>query len=183
MQTESCPIKGFTSWTEASVPLHVLLLRDRYADGHTDEWALMTTWDFVQARQPKERYQLRTQIEERHRVLKCFHDLSDFCSQGFNVIVAQVVFILLSYTLRQWQLWKQRQEQLSGRTPQEMRRRLNLRKEYVVIYHQNAYTQMPLVTFTRELLELAPEARAKALEKVRRLEQSFLVPLEKLRPP
>ena len=183
VQTESCPIKGFTSWTEASVPLHVLLLRDRYADGHTDEWALMTTWDFVQARQPKERYQLRTQIEERHRVLKCFHDLSDFCSQGFNVIVAQVVFILLSYTLRQWQLWKQRQEQLSGRTPQEMRRRLNLRKEYVVIYHQNAYTQMPLVTFTRELLELAPEARAKALEKVRRLEQSFLVPLEKLRPP
>jgi Transposase DDE domain len=183
VQTESCPIKGFTSWTEASVPLHVLLLRDRYADGHTDEWALMTTWNFIQARQPKERYQLRTQIEERHRVLKCFHDLSDFCSQGFNVIVAQAVFILLSYTLRQWQLWKQRQEQLAGRTPQEMRRRLNLRKEYVVIYHQNAYTQMPLVTFTRELLELAPEARAKALEKVRRLEQSFLVPLEKLRPP
>lgn len=183
VQTESCAIKGFTSWTEASVPLHVLLLRDRYADGHTGQWALMTTWDFVQASQPKERYQLRTQIEERHRVLKCFHDLSDFCSQGFNVIVAQVVFILLSYTLRQWQLWKQRQEQLAGRTPEELRRRLNLRKEYVVIYHQNAYTQMPLVTFTRELLELAPEARAKALEKIRRLEQSFLVPLEKLRPP
>lgn len=183
VQTQSCAIKGFTSWTEARVALHVLLLRDRYADGHTGEWALMTTWDFVQATQPKERYQLRTQIEERHRMLKCFHDLSDFCSQGFNVIVAQVVFILLSYTLRQWQLWKQRQEQLAGRTPQEMRRRLNLRREYVVIYHQNAYMQMPLVTFTRELLELAPEARAKALEKVRRLEQSFLVPLEKLRPP
>lgn len=183
VQTESCAIKGFTSWTEASVPLHVLLLRDRYADGHTSEWALMTTWDFVQASQPKERYELRTQIEERHRVLKCFHDLSDFCSQGFNVIVAQVVFILLSYTLRQWQLWKQRQEELAGRTPEEMKRRLNLRKEYVVIYLQNAYTQMPVVTFTRELLELAPEARAKALAKVRRLEQSFLVPLEKLRPP
>jgi DDE family transposase len=183
VQTESCAIKGFTNWTEASVALHVLLLRDRYADGHTSQWALMTTWDFAQAGQPHERYQLRTQIEERHRVLKCFHDLSDFCSQGFNVIVAQVVFILLSYTLRQWQLWKQRQQQLAGRTPQEMRRRLNLRKEYVVIYHQNAYTQMPLVTFTRELLELASEARAKALEKVRRLEQSFLVPLKTLRPP
>jgi len=183
VQTQSCAIKGFTSWTQASVPLHVLLLRDRYADGHTGEWALMTTWDFIPATQPLQRYQLRTQIEERHRLLKCFHDLSDFWSQGFNVIVAQVVFILLSYTLRQWQLWKQRQEQLAGRTPEQMRRRLNLRKEYVVIYHQNAYTQMPLVTFTRELLELAPEARAKALEKVRRLEQSFLVPLEKLRPP
>ena len=143
----------------------------------------MTTWDFGQASQPKERYPLRTQIEERHWLLKCFYDLSDVCSQGFNVIVAQVVFLLLSYTLRQWQLWKQRQPELAGRTPEQMRRPLNRRKEYVVIYHQNAYTQMPLVTFTRELLELAPEARAKALEKVRRLEPSFLAPLEKLRPP
>jgi hypothetical protein len=183
VQTESCALKGFTSWTEASVPWHVLLLRDRYADGHTSEWALMTTWDFAQARQPRERYELRTQIEERHRLLKCFHDWSDFWSQGFNVMVAQVVFIRLSYTLRQWQLWKQRQEELAGRTPEAMRRRLNRRKEYVVIYLQNAYTQMPLVTFSRELLELAPEARTKALEKIRRLERSCRVPLEKLRPP
>jgi hypothetical protein len=109
--------------------------------------------------------------------------LSDFCSRRFNVIVAQVVFILLTFTLRQWQLWKTRQESLASRTPEETRRRLNLRKEYVVIYHQNAYAQMPLVTFTRELLELAGESRAKALAKVRQLEQRLLTPLEKLRPP
>jgi hypothetical protein len=72
---------------------------------------------------------------------------------------------------------------LASRTPEETRRRLNLRKEYVVIYHQNAYAQMPLVTFTRELLELAGESRAKALAKVRQLEQRLLTPLEKLRPP
>ena len=64
-----------------------------------------------------------------------------------------------------------------------MRRRLNLRKEYIVIYHQNAYTQMPLVTFTREVLELEGEARTKALAKIRQLEQTLLSPLEKLRPP
>lgn len=183
VRTEGCPIKGFSGWTEASVPIHVLLLRDWYADGHGSEWSLMSTWDFPDATQLRGYYQLRSLIEERHRVLKCFHDLSHFCSRQFNVIVAQVVFILLSFTLRQWQLWKTRQESLASRTPEEMRRRLSLRNEYVVIYHQNAYAQMPLVTFTRELLELQGEARTKALAKVRQLEQSLLTPLEKLRPP
>ncbi len=76
-----------------------------------------------------------------------------------------------------------RREELAGRAPEEMKRRLNLRKEYVVIDQQQASTPMPLVTFTRELLELAPAARARTRAKVRQLEESFLAPLEKLRPP
>jgi hypothetical protein len=97
--------------------------------------------------------------------LKCFYDLSDFRSCSFNVVAAQVVFILLSYTLRQWQLWRLRQEELAGKTPGFLERQLNRRKEYVVIYHEHAYTQMPLLSFSRELLELSPEAQAKALLK------------------
>jgi len=183
VRTEICPLKGFTSWSECHVPIHVLLLRETYADGHQDQWALMDTADFTQPQQPKEQYELRTKIEERHRVLKCFHDLSDFHSRCLNVIVAQVVFILLSYTLRQWQLWKLRQQDLAGKAPGLLGRQLNIHTQYVVIYHQNAYTQMPLVTFTREVLEMPPAARAKALIKIRQLEQSFLTPLENLRAP
>lgn len=176
-----CPIQGFSSWSECAVPIHVLLVRETYADGHQDQWALMDT--SPADCQFKEQYELRTKIEERHRLLKCFHDLSDFHSRSFNVIAAQVVFIVLSYTLRQWQLWKFRQADLAGKTPGLLGRRLNLRSEYVVIYHQNAYTRMPLVSFSRELLEMPEEARAKALIKVRHLEQSFLTPLENLRAP
>jgi len=183
VRTEICPIKGFTSWSECGVPINVLLIRETYADKHQDQWALMDTGDWVDPRQPKEQYGLRTKIEERHRLLKCFHDLSDFHSRCFNVIVAQVAFILLSYTLRQWQLWKFRQQELAGKSPGLLGRQLNIHSEYVVIYHQNAYTRMPLVTFSRELLEMPAEARAKALIKVRQLEQSFLTPLENLRAP
>lgn len=175
---EFCWLKGFSSWSQASVPIHVLLMRERYADGHLDEWGLLTTRDYRDVRQPREDYQLRVKIEERHRLLKCFHDLSDFCSRDFNVITAQVVFILLSYTLRQWQLWKLHQEELAGCTPGLMHRRLNLCKQYVVIYLAHAYAQIPLIQFTREVLELEPKARAKALAKVRKLEQSLLHPLE-----
>jgi len=182
-RTEASVIKGFTSWSACTVPIHVALYRDSYADGHQEQWALMSTADFIDPAQPKEQYECRVKIEERHRILKCFHDLSDFCSRSFNVIVAQVAFILLSYTLRQWQLWKLRQEALAGKTPDWLERHLNIHSQYVVIYHQHAYTQMPLVRFTRELLEMEPEAQAKALIKVRQLEECFLTPLENLRAP
>jgi len=181
VRTEICPIQGFNSWSECAVPMNVLLVRETYADRHQDQWALMDTREV--GPQSKEQYALRAKIEERHRLLKCFHDLSDFHSRCFNVIAAQVVFVLLSYTLRQWQLWKFRQQELAGKTPGWLGRQLNLHSEYVVIYHQNAYTRMPLVTFSRELLEMPAEARARALSKVRQLEQSFLTPLENLRAP
>jgi len=180
-RTEVCAIEGFNSWSECTVPIQVVLIRETYADGHQDRWALMSTAPIPDPVQTKEQYGLRTIIEERHRILKCFHDLSDFSSRCFHVIAAQVVFILLSYTLRQWQLWKLRQEKLSGRTPGFLERELNVHALFVVIYHEHAYAQMPLVSFTRELLELAPEAQAKALAKVRHLDQSLLSPLVNLR--
>ena len=69
-RTEICPIKGFTSWSECAVPIHVLLLRETYADRHQDQWALMSTADFAEPRQPKDQYDWRTEIEERHRLLQ-----------------------------------------------------------------------------------------------------------------
>jgi hypothetical protein len=179
---ELCPIKGF-QWNEAPVPLHVVVLRETYADGHQEGWALLTPRDFADPQDPPRDYRRRTAIEERHRQLKCFHDLTDFHSRSFNAVMAQVVFVLLSYTLRQWQLWKTLQDHLSGRHPHEVGRQLNLEHQFVAIYHHHAYVQLPLLTFTREVLELEPVARERALGKIRLLERSFLSPVEHLRPP
>jgi len=179
---ELCPIKGF-QWAEARVPLHVVVMRETYADGHQEGWALLTTEDFADPQQPLRDYRRRTAIEERHRQLKCFHDLTDFHSRSFNLVAAQVVFVLLSYTLRQWQLWKTHQEPLAGLHPDQIQRRLNLQHHFIVIYRAHAYVQLPLVSFTREVLELEPAARDRALKTIRRLEQSFLCPVENLRPP
>jgi hypothetical protein len=93
------------------------------------------------------------------------------------------VFVLLSYTLRQWQLWKAEQEDLAGRHPTQIQRALGQHDQFVVIYHQYAYVQLPLVSFTREVLELEGVARRKALAKIRRLEESFLTPIQNLPPP
>jgi len=183
LRREMSPIKGFRSWSAATVPIHVLLLREQFSDGEQQEWALMSTEDFADGRRVHEDYQLRSRIEERHRQLKCFYDLTALCSRHFNAIAAQVVFILLSYSLRQWQLWKLLLDKLAGATPDQLRFRLAMRREYVVIYYQDAYTQLPLVSFSRELVQLESVARAKASKKLEQLEQSMLQPFENLRPP
>jgi len=180
--TEFCALKDFTSWRAATVPLQVVLLRDHYADGHQDEWALINTHPTVSPLQSIELYGQRPAIEERHRQLKCFYDLSDFRSRSLNAITAQVVLILLTYTLRQWQFWKFFEEALAHLTPESLTQRLNLCQQWVVIYLGLAYTQMPLITFTRETLQLAAPARAKALQKIQALEQSLWAPLPNPRP-
>jgi len=127
-------------------------------------------------------YRKRTAIEERHRLLKCFYDLSRFRSRKFNAIAAQVVMVLLTYTLRQWQLWNVVEQALAGLTPDGLLQQLKLMQQWVVIYSGLAYTQLPVVTFTREAMQLEGAAREKALEKLAALEEALLRPVPNPRP-
>lgn len=180
--TDYCAIKGFNSWTAATVPIAVVCLRDHYADGHHDDWALMSTSQLAQPLHLLRLYRKRTAIEERHRQLKCFYDLSDFRSRSFNAIAAQVVMVLLTYTLRQWQLWKFLEENLASLTPEGLAAQLRLLQQWIVIYLERAYTQLPVVTFTREAIQLEGPARQKALRKLELLENTLLAPIPNPRP-
>lgn len=180
--SEYCRLSGFTSWTAVSVPLSVTCCRDHYADGHTQQWALLTTHPTLGGRQTIEYYRQRTAIEERHRQLKCFYDLTQFRSRSFNAIAAQVVMILLAYTLRQWQIWKWLQENLARLTPEHLLDKLQLLQQWIVIYWQQSYTQLPIVTFAREAILLEGEARQKALQKLKTLEEDLYSPLLNPRP-
>ena len=178
----ACAIEGFTSWSSCTVPLEVVLIRTVGSNDPQDGWALLTTAAKVAPARLVERYRLRPGIEERHRQLKCFYDLSDFRSRSFNAITAQMVFILLAYTLRQWQLWTLQQTVWAGLSPEQLQQRLAIHSQWVVIYYQLAYVQLPLTTFTREVLELEGAARAKALAKIKELERRMLAPVAPLRP-
>lgn len=179
---ELCWITGF-EWGQLPVRFNLALMRETYADGHQERWGLMTTAQFSHPEQPFRSYSLRPSIEECHRQLKCFYDLTDFHSRSLNAVTAQVVFVLLSYSLRQWQLWRFNQEQLSSMHPDRIALELSYYDQQVVIYHQHAYAQIPLLSFSRELLELAPEARGKALGRIRKLENNLLSPPQNLPPP
>lgn len=180
--TDYCWIKGFSSWTAATVPIAVVCLRDHYADGHHDDWALMSTSQVAEPLRLVRFYRKRPAIEERHRQLKCFYDLSDFRSRSFNAIAAQVVMVLLTYTLRQWQLWKFLEENLASLTPEGLAAQLRLLQQWIVIYLERAYTQLPVVSFTREAIQLEGPARDKALRKLELLETALFTPLPNPRP-
>jgi hypothetical protein len=180
--TDYCCIRGFRSWTAATVPIAVVCLRDHYADGHHDDWALMSSCQVAQPLRLLGYYRKRTAIEERHRQLKCFYDLSDFRSRSFNAIAAQVVMVLLTYTLRQWQLWRFLEENLAGLTPEGLAAQLRLLQQWIVIYFEQAYTQLPVVTFTREAIQLEGVARDKALRKLEQLEGLLFTPIPNPRP-
>jgi Transposase DDE domain len=180
--TQYCWIQGFRSWSAATVPLSVLCLQDHYADGHHQDWALITTYSGAEPLKMLHLYAKRTAIEERHRQLKCFYDLTDFRSRTFNAIAAQVVMVLLTYTLRQWQLWKFIDENLANLTPQGLADRLRLLQQWIVIYLGLSYTQLPVVTFTKEAILLEGEPRRKALRKLQSLEQGLLSEIPNPRP-
>jgi hypothetical protein len=55
-------------------------------------------------------------------------------------------------------------------------------QQWIVIYLVLAYTQLPVVSFTREALQLAGTVRDKALRKLELLERTLLTPVPNPRP-
>lgn len=180
--TEYCWQGGFRSWSATPVPISVVCLRDHYADGHHQDWALMSPYPGAEPLRLLDYYTKRTAIEERHRQLKCFYDLTKFRSRSFNAVAAQVVMVLLTYTLRQWQLWKFLQERLAQLTPEGLADQLRLLQQWIVIYLGLAYTQLPVVSFAREAILLEGQAREKALRKLDQLETLLFTPIAHPRP-
>ena len=88
----------------------------------------------------------------------------------------------LTYTLRQWQLWKFLEEALVNLTPAGLAQQLKLMQQWIVIYLGLAYTQLPVVSFTRQAIQLEGAARDKALHRLEILEQALLTPVPNPRP-
>jgi hypothetical protein len=180
--SECSRLGGFTSWSAARVPVSVSCYKEHYADGHFDPWAILTTHPTLSGPEILRYYSQRTVIEERHRQLKCFYDLTRFRSRHFNAIAAQLVMVLLTYTLRQWQIWKWLQENLANLTPEGLLQTLKLLQQWIVIYWQMSYVQLPVVSFTREAMQLEGQAREKALRKLELLERDLFSPVPNPRP-
>lgn len=67
-------------------------------------------------------------------------------------------------------------------TPERLADQLRLLQQWNVIYLGLAYTQLPVVSFTREVLQLEGAARDKALRKLELLERTLLTPVPNPRP-
>lgn len=185
VRSEVAGLDGFRSWESCPVPLSVVITRDVYADGHEDLWMLLDTQPLgaAGAAPRRDEYHLRTAIEEGHRQLKCFWDLTHFPSRAFALVVNQVVFVALAYTLLQLFLRQQGRAELTRRTRPRVRDQLLPSAAVILLYCQQRFATLTPLEYTELLLTLAESARRKILAQARRLRRELLDALPNPRPP
>jgi len=183
VRSEVAVVREVRTFSTCPVPFDVIVNREIYADGHQEYWVLLDTAPVVDAAQGRQDYMLRTSIEERHRQLKCFSDLEAFTSRAFSLIVHQVVFVLLTYSLLQWFLLRIGRKELNPKTRTRTLELLRPSITVIVIYYQNYVAYLSPLEHQELVLTLSEPARKKILAKTRRLRRSLAHQLDHPRPP
>ncbi|MBI5470657.1 transposase [Candidatus Kaiserbacteria bacterium] len=186
VKSEVAGLSNLTSLDSCPVSLQVIVNRETYADGHQDIWMLLDTKTFEKPEDPagrREEYHLRTDIEEGHRQLKCFWDLTKFTSRAFSLVVNQVIFVALTYNLLQLHLKRQGREELNRRTRPRVYNQLLPNAAFIIIYCQNHFALFTSSEYTKILLTLPKKNQDKILHRTQRLEREMVQELHSPRPP
>ena len=175
--------RGVASWSDCPVPLTAVVNREIDSSGKTDHWVLVTTAADFTAPRIRSTYALRTAIEERHRQYKCYWDIPRMHSRQFSLVVNQVLFVLLAYTLMQGHLFLRHRQELNRRTRSRTLDMLGPTVEVVAVYYQQRFCLLLLPEFGAILLEVTEPARAKLLKKMRQLKHDLYHLLKNPRSP
>jgi hypothetical protein len=183
LRSETAVVHGLTTFSTCPVPLDAVVNKEVYADGHEDYWVLVSTARVDDPTIGRQEYALRTTIEERHRQLKCFSDLEAFTSRDFSLIVNQVVFVLLTYSLLQWYLLRTGREELNAKTQTRTLDMLRPTTTAILIFYQSYVAYLSPLEHQELVLTLNETARKKILAKTRKLRRSLADQLTKPRAP
>lgn len=183
LRSEVALVKAVETFTSCPVPLDVIVNREVCDDGSEDYWVLLSTASISDPALGREEYALRTAIEERHRQLKCFSDLESFTSRSFSLIVNQVVFVLLTYSLLQWYLLRIGRRELNTKTRTRTLELLRPAITMVLIYYKSYVAYVSPLEHQELVLTLNEQARKKVLAKTRKLRKSLANQLANPRAP
>jgi len=163
-------------WEECEVALDVVLMREHRSDGEVSSWGLMTTRRVVDPMEIRDLYSLRPSAEEGWRQSKCYWDLTGFRSCSFPLVVNQVIFVLLAYTLLQVFLVKTERGELAKATRQRLLAELLPDGEKIAVYFQNRVGYFSVAEYTDIILNLVEGARRRLQGTIRRLRKSQIEP-------
>lgn len=156
-------------WDSCGVPLGVTVLRKHLTDGQVFEWGLATTRAIQEPLEAWDFYGIRPGIEERIRQTKCFWDLAGFRSPDYGLVVNQVAFTLLAYTLMQVFLQKSDREEITGKTRRRMWEELLPQGERISVYADNRVAHLGAAEYSDWLLGVDEGARRRLRGRVRAL--------------
>jgi hypothetical protein len=174
--------KAYT-WQDCPVPLNAVINREINDEGKEDFWVLVTTRLWKQSLAVRTLYGLRPAIEERHRQIKCFWNLTDFKSCSFALILNQVVFLALTYTLLQVHLYLRQRAELNGVTKPRLLQMLTSTVSVIIVYYQRRFARLTIGEYSQILLTVEGEAKQKLLARIRRLKDGVEPNLLNPRPP
>jgi hypothetical protein len=182
-RSEVAAVMDLKTLTTCPVPIHAVVNRETDSDGHREHWVLLDTAPIPEPLVTREEYGLRTSIEERHRQLKCFSDLAGFTSRRLSLVVNQVVFVLLMYSLLQWYWQRIRRPEFNPRTTVRALEQLRPTMTVILIFYQGYVARLAALEYQELLLTLKEEARLKILAKTRRLRRGLTHQLDHARSP
>ena len=180
---EVAAVPELKTLTSCPVPMHAVVNREIDSDGHREYWVLLDTAPIPEPLATRQEYGLRTSIEERHRQLKCFSDLAGFSSRRLSLVVNQVVFVLLVYSLLQWYWQRIRRPEFNPQTTARVLDQLRPTMTVILIFYQNYVARLAPLEYQELLLTLEEEARSKILAKTRRLRRGLTHQLDHARSP
>jgi len=181
LKTYAKAIQGLRVWDTCRTPIHVAAMRDVYDDGRERGWVLATTLECRDPIRLREYYRLRPTIEERIRQTKCFWDLSRFRATTFSLIVNQIVFVLMAYSLVQVFLLKTGRQDLARRVRERLFQELRTQEEQTALYCDGRVAFLPPLEYQEILLSLDEHARRKILARTRQLRAERSQPPDKPR--
>lgn len=181
--SEVAAVRDLKTLTSCPVPIQAVVNRETDSNGHREHWVLLDTAPIAEPLVTRQEYALRTTIEERHRQLKCFSDLAGFTSRRLSLVVNQVVFVLLMYSLLQWYWRRIRRPELGPRTTVRALDQLRPTMTVIIIFYQGYVARLDPLAYQELLLTLEEEARRKILAKTRRLRRGLAHQLDHARSP
>ena len=176
-------LKKAYTWRSCPVPLNAIINREVAADGSEDYWVLVSTSPTKPSAEVRTLYGLRPAIEERHRQIKCFWDLTKFRSQDFALVLNQVLFLALTYTLLQVHLYLRKQTELNRRTRPRLLQMLSPTLAVIIVYYQRRFARLSIPEYSQILLHAGGEAKKKLQARMKRMAAGLDVDLLNPRPP
>ena len=170
---------NLTSWDACETPLTVVLTKCK----DREPWGLVTTHDTRDAPFLRRMYHVRGAIEERYRQTKLFWDLTGFHSPNFNLVVNQVVFVAMAYTLLQMHLVDDDLTELAHKTRTSLRYQLLPYADHIIVYHKQRFAFFSVPEYTGIIIDIEGEAKQKLKRTMRRLQREFLHGLKRPRSP
>ncbi len=158
-------------WDNCGVPLQVAVVKEYTTDGEMRSWGLATTRAVSDPLELRDLYDLRAGHEELHRLGKCFWDLTHFRSPDYTLVVHQVVFTLLAYTLMQVFLEKSDRGELTGRTRQRIWESLLPQGDKIVVYAGDRVAFLNAPQFADWLLGVSEGARRRLRGRMKLLDR------------